>query len=57
MLVAAKTIAMTAVDLFTNPELVTAGREEYERRVGPDFEYKSLIPDRQPPLEYRKPGG
>jgi aminobenzoyl-glutamate utilization protein B len=57
MLVAAKTIGMTAVDLFTNPELVTAAREEYERRVGPDFEYESLIPDREPPLEYRKPGG
>jgi aminobenzoyl-glutamate utilization protein B len=57
MLVAAKTIAMTAVDLFTNPELVTAARDEYERRVGPGFEYESLIPDREPPLEYRKPGG
>ena len=53
LLVAAKTLAMTTVDLFTNPELVAAAQEEYQRRIGPDFEYVSLVGDRDPPLDYR----
>jgi aminobenzoyl-glutamate utilization protein B len=54
MLVAAKTIAMTAVDLFTDPELVASARAEYLERVGPDFEYVPLVGDRAPPLDYRR---
>jgi aminobenzoyl-glutamate utilization protein B len=54
MLVAAKTLAMTAVDLFTNPELVAAAKAERRERLGPDFEYVSLIGDRDPPLDYRR---
>jgi len=55
MVVAAKTLAMTAVDLFTDPELRSAARAEYAERVGPDFEYVSLVGDRPPPLDYRRP--
>ncbi|MFQ6046282.1 MAG: amidohydrolase [Gemmatimonadales bacterium] len=54
LLVAAKTMAMTAVDLFTDPDLVAAAREEHERRVGPDFVYRPMVGDRDPPLDYRK---
>jgi aminobenzoyl-glutamate utilization protein B len=54
MVVAAKTLAMTAVDLFTNPELVAVAREELERRRGPDFVYVPLLGDRDPPLDYRR---
>jgi len=54
MIVAAKTLAMTAVDIFTRPELVAAARAEHLERVGPDFEYVSLVGDRDPPLDYRK---
>lgn len=57
MVVAAKTLAMTAVDLFTNPELVAAAKAEHQRRIGPDFVYKSLVGDREPPLDYRKAAG
>ncbi|KPJ90725.1 MAG: amidohydrolase [Gemmatimonas sp. SG8_17] len=57
MLVAAKTIALTAVDLFTNKELIASAREEYQRRVGPDFEYVPLLGNRAPPLDYRKRPG
>lgn len=53
MLVAAQTLAMTAVDLFTDPALVEAARSEYRERVGPDFEYVPLLGDRDPPLDYR----
>ncbi len=57
MLVAAKTLAMTAVDLFSDPELLEIARAEYLERVGPDFKYVSLVGDRDPPLDYRKPAG
>jgi aminobenzoyl-glutamate utilization protein B len=55
MIVAAKTIALTAVDLFTNAELRAAAKAEHTQRVGPDFVYRPLLGDRPPPLDYRKP--
>ncbi len=55
MIVAAKTLAMTAVDLFSDDDLLTAAKAEYAERVGPDFRYVSLVGDRPPPLDYRKP--
>ncbi len=58
MIVAARTLAMTAVDLFSDPELVAAAKAEYAGRVGADFRYVSLVGDRPPPLDYRNaPGG
>lgn len=57
MVIAAKTLAMTAVDLFTQPALVTAAKAEYRERTGPNFTYRSLLGDRPPPLDYRKPAG
>ncbi len=54
MVVAAKTIAMTAVDVLTDSELVAAAREEYQRRIGPDFEYVPLQGNISPPLDYRR---
>ncbi len=54
MLVAAKTLGLTAVEIFTNPALVAEATEEHSARVGPDFVYDALIGDRDPPLDYRK---
>lgn len=54
MLVAAKTIAMTAADLYLDPSHVAKARQELERRRGPDFRYQPLVGDRDPPLDYRK---
>lgn len=53
MIVAAKALAMTAIDLFEDPGLVRAATDEYRARVGPDFEYVPLLGDRAPPLDYR----
>jgi aminobenzoyl-glutamate utilization protein B len=53
MIVAAKTIALTAVDLFTKPELVAQGKADLEKRRGADFKYEALIGDRKPALDYR----
>ena len=52
--VAAKTIALAAIELFTNPELRKEAREEFDKARGPDYQYKSLLGDRDPPLDYRK---
>ena len=53
MLVAAKTLARSAVDLFRDPELVAAARAEFSERRGTDYTYRSLVGDRSPPLDYR----
>ena len=54
MMVAAKTLARTAADLFQQPQLVRAARSEFEQRRGEDFSYRPLLGDREPPLDYRK---
>ena len=57
LVVAAKTLAMTAVDLFTNPALIAEAKAEHDGRIGPNFVYRSLVGDRAPPLDYRKAAG
>jgi len=54
MIVAAKTLALTAVDLFTNPALIAKAKEEYQKQAGPNFVYTPLVGNRPPPLDYRK---
>jgi len=55
MVVAAKTLAMTAMDLFTDPELVEAAQAEHQERIPDGWTYESLLGDRPPPLDYRAP--
>jgi aminobenzoyl-glutamate utilization protein B len=57
MIVAAKTLAMTAVDLLTNPQLVESAKTEHQQRIPDDWEYEPLLGDRKPPLDYRLPAG
>lgn len=52
--VAAKTLALAAVELFENEELREAARAEFDEARGEDYEYYSLLGDRDPPLDYRK---
>lgn len=54
MMVAAKTMALTAMDIFNNPEVTKTAKEELLRRRGVDFIYEALVGDRKPPLDYRK---
>ena len=51
--VAAKTLALAAIELFENPELRAAARAEFIDRRGEDFVYEALLGDRSPPLDYR----
>ncbi|WP_022697173.1 amidohydrolase [Euryhalocaulis caribicus] len=54
MINAAKVLAMTATDLYTDEALLQSAKDEYQSLIGPDFEYYALLGDREPPLDYRK---
>lgn len=54
MMVAAKTIALTAIDLFLNPTQILKAKAELEEKRGKDFKYIPLLGDRKPALDYRK---
>lgn len=52
MMVAAKTMALTAIDLYTNPALIQKAKEEFRTGKG-SYQYKALLGDRKPALNYR----
>lgn len=54
MMVAAKTLTLTAIDLFTSQELVAKSKAEFLERRGSEFVYIPLLGDRPPALDYRK---
>ena len=53
MMVAAKTMAKTGMDLFDDPAILKAAKKEFEEKRGADFEYIPLLGDREPALDYR----
>ncbi len=52
MMVAAKTMSLTAIDLFTNATIVQQAKEEFIKAKG-SYQYKALLGDRKPALNYR----
>lgn len=54
MMVAAKTLTLTAMDIFKDPSVTAKALEELNKRRGDDFSYKALVGDRKAPLDYRK---
>ena len=54
MMVAAKTLALTVIDLFLNPKVLSKAKEELILKRGEDFKYIPLLGDRAPALDYRK---
>ena len=54
MLVAAKTLALTALDLFKTPALIERATAEWQQKRGANFQYEALLGDRKPALDYRK---
>lgn len=54
MMVAAKTLTLTAIDLFKNKDLITKAKEELIERRGADFKYIPLLGERAPALDYRE---
>ncbi len=53
MMVAAKTLALTGIDLFTQPKIIEKAKVEWQAARGADFKYVPLIGDRKPALNYR----
>lgn len=53
MMIAAKTLALTAIDLFKNKDLIGDAKKEFIERRGADFKYIPLLGDRAPALDYR----
>ncbi len=54
MMVAAKTMALTTMDLFTDPSHIQKAKAEFDQKRGPGYVYKTKLADRKPPLDYRK---
>ncbi|WP_435355634.1 amidohydrolase [Emticicia sp. SJ17W-69] len=55
MVIAAKTLALTATDLFENPQLIKDAKTEFEKARGTkEFKYQAMVGDRKPALDYRK---
>jgi aminobenzoyl-glutamate utilization protein B len=54
MMIAAKTIALSAADIFQQPTILKPALEELIKARGESFKYRSLAGDRNPPLDYRK---
>ncbi len=54
MMVAAKTLALTAIDLFNDPKLVEKARADWQAARGANFQYEALLGNRKPALDYRK---
>ena len=52
MLVASKTMALTAIDLMSNPVLLAKAIEEFTKSKG-DYKYRALLGDIKPALNYR----
>ena len=51
---AAKTLTLAAIELYTDPELREQATKEFHEARGENYSYKSLLGDREPPLDYRK---
>ena len=53
MMIAAKTLALTGMQLLDSPKLIQAARENFIEKRGKDFMYKPMLGDRKPALDYR----
>jgi aminobenzoyl-glutamate utilization protein B len=53
MIVAAKSMALAAAELFASPAIVSAAKAELTAKRGPGFRYETVLGDRKPPLDYR----
>ena len=52
LIVAAKTMALTAIDLYTHPEYIQKAKTEFKQQLG-NYKYEALLGDRKPALNYR----
>ena len=52
MMVAAKTLTLTGIDLFKDPALIEKAKAELQQRRGPEFKYIPLLGDREPAIRH-----
>ena len=52
MMVAAKSMALMAIDLYTTPALIEKAKQEFIKNKG-NYQYKALLGDIKPALNYR----
>ena len=52
MILSAKTMAMTVIDIYKDPSIVEKAKIELENRRGADFVYEPILGDREPALDY-----
>ena len=52
LMVAAKTMALTAIDLYNDKNIIDKATEEFKLQRG-SYQYKALLGDRKPALNYR----
>lgn len=53
MMMAAKTLALTAIDLYSTPSAIEDAWKELKTKRGETFKYEALLGDRKPALNYR----
>lgn len=53
MINAVKAIVLTGIDLFTQPALIEKATTEFNQAKGAGFQYRSMLGDRKPALNYR----
>ena len=53
MVVAAKAIALTGLDLFTDPALVQAAKADFAKQTAGKSYYTAIPADQKPPINYR----
>ena len=52
-MIAAKTLALTGMQLIDDPEAISQAKKEFSTQRGPDFKYIPLLGNREPALDYR----
>jgi aminobenzoyl-glutamate utilization protein B len=57
MVLAARTLAATAFDLFQSPRVLESAKAEHRRRLAGQSYHSLLGPDQKPPLDYRNAPG
>ena len=53
MMVAAKTMTLTAMDLYRDPSIIVKAKAEFDQKTGPGFRWTTRVGSRRPP--YRLP--
>ena len=53
MMIAAKTIALTGMQLLDEPKIIEAAKKEFLEKRGANFIYTPMLGDRKPALNYR----